>query len=48
MGNDALHYLTSTEMIVPRFLGTGSFLIRYFIGHTNKTYRRLNNFRDYF
>ena len=46
--NDALHNLTLIKMIIARFVGTGSFLIRYVDGHTQHSHYQLQKFLDYF
>jgi len=43
MRNNSFHYWTLTEMIIPRFLGTGRLLIKY-----SNDYKIKNKFRDYF
>jgi len=39
--NDVLHNLTLIKMIIVRFVGTGSFLIRYCDSHTKHTHYEL-------
>jgi hypothetical protein len=45
---NALHGLILIKIIISRFVGTGSFLIKYSNGHMKWTYGQLKKFLDYF